>query len=70
MGRFKYAALLVVVPTSSPAARAGGVEHVKLVASWPLVIQINLAVIPFSHRSLFLWYAGPSKVPAGCLLGG
>jgi hypothetical protein len=33
-----------------PAFGAGGMEHEKLVASGPLLIEIDLAVFPISHR--------------------
>jgi hypothetical protein len=44
--RFKYAVLLVVILTSSQPARAGGSEHVDLVALGSVLIEIDL---PVSH---------------------
>jgi hypothetical protein len=43
---FKYAVLLVVILTSSQPARAGGIEHVDLVALGSVLIEIDL---PVSH---------------------
>jgi hypothetical protein len=34
-----------------PGIRAGGVEDVDVVASWVLLVEIDLPVFPFSHRS-------------------
>ena len=43
--------VIVRDPDELPAVRAGGIEHVEIVASRSLLAQIDLAVFPFRHSS-------------------
>jgi hypothetical protein len=47
-----------------PSRPRGGIEHVEIVASRPLLVQIDLPVFPFRHSSHLLPDARPSEVPA------
>ena len=66
MDQRNYSRLAAVILRRLPAVRAARVEHVELVASRPLLVQIDLPVFRFTHSSL-LPYA--NRRP-GCFLSG